>query len=203
MTKSKFFISLAVFAAITQSCGKDDKDDKSPTRQPDNQQVLLTEAANLTGEFSGIAGGFILAAPTAAGMADANKYGLWFPAEALKLPDLAGTSLVYEGWLVDTNQTPAAALSTGRFDNPNMRDSDGAGPAKGPGGDGPAFPGQDYVNPPQDLTAGGFKAVITIELRQGDDPAPSSYKILVGDIPAGSTTGPDNLLKLAATKSGN
>ena len=52
-----------------------------------------------------------------------------------------------------------------------------AGPAGGPDGDGPPFPGQDFVNPPMDLIGGA--AVISVEPEPDDSPAPFVLKPLL------------------------
>jgi hypothetical protein len=68
-------------------------------------------------------------------------------------------------------------ISTGRFTSVSGADSDGAGPSGGPN-DAPPFPGQDFVDPPIDLTA-GYAAVISIEPEPDNSPAPFALKPLV------------------------
>jgi hypothetical protein len=60
-----------------------------------------------------------------------------------------------------------------------MADSDGVGPTAGPKA-GPNFPGQDFLNPPLDLTS-GYAAVISIEPEPDTGPAPFFFKPLVDE----------------------
>jgi hypothetical protein len=114
--------------------------------------------------------------------------GIWFldpssgtPAAGLDLPDLTGTDWVYEGWVV----IDGVPVTTGTFDSADGADAfDGYSGTEGA----PPFPGEDFlVNAPSGLTfptdITGGKAVISIEPRNDEDPAPFQFKPLVGDIP--------------------
>lgn len=148
-------------------------------------------------DFSGIAGKYILATPTSMDDTDENS-GIWFldlatgsPTLGLTLPDLSSNdNWIYEGWAV----FPGASgpISTGTFENANGFDSNMAGPYKGMNGDGPAFPGDDFVTGsnsgvtfPSDL-AGGM-VVISVEPQIDNSPAPFLVKPLVGQVGAGAT----------------
>jgi hypothetical protein len=115
--------------------------------------------------------------------------GIWFldlstgsPTTGLDLPDLSGTEWTYEGWVV----IDGIPVSTGRFDTGDgFDDFDGYSASDMY----PPFPGEDFLmNAPNGLTfptdISGGKAVISIEPRTGDDPAPFMFKPLMGDIPA-------------------
>ena len=58
-----------------------------------------------------------------------------------------------------------------------MADSDGGGPAAGPNPT-PPFPGQDFIHPLTDLTA-GYAAVISVEPSPDNSPAPFTLKPLL------------------------
>lgn len=147
-----------------------------------NGHAVLTTAFGgaLGTNFSDVSGGFILAAPSA--MDDTGAFddkGIWYlnpsgPSPALDLPNL-GDGWTYEGWVVTEN----GPISTGRFTTVSGADSDGAGPAAGPGMT-PPFPGQDFVNPP--LSLPGHLAVISVEPEPDDSPAPFAIKPLLGMI---------------------
>lgn len=105
--------------------------------------------------------------------------GIWWlmgdpPVASLSLPTLPDGWL-YEGWIATADQ----ATSTGKFARPDQVDDDGAGPTAGPD-DAPAFPGQDFIDPP--ITLGpSFQAVITIEPDPDDSREPFPVKPLVDD----------------------
>jgi hypothetical protein len=143
--------------------------------------LSVAHPAALGNDFSGASGSFILAAPSGASVGASYTQGIWWldpaagPGPSLNLPTLpAGWS--YEGWVVGSG----GPVSTGRFTALDAADSDGGGPNAGPDPT-PPFPGQDFVNPPTDLT--GYAAVITIEPSPDNSPAPFAFKPLVdGDI---------------------
>jgi hypothetical protein len=148
---------------------------------------------SIVADFSAISGKYILATPSSNGTDD-ELSGLWFldnssgsPAAGLALPDLSTvTGWTYEGWAV----FPGASgpVSTGTFDNPAAMDDTGAGPYKGVDGNGPPFPGDDFVMGtaagvtfPADLSGG--KVVISVEPVPDNSADPFLIKPLVGDVP--------------------
>ncbi len=141
----------------------------------DGEQAGLSVAhpAALGSDFAAAGGTFLLGIPTSDSANDSYRSGIWFT--GLNLPTLP-EGWIYEGWVVG----PDGPLSTGRFGDGRTADSDGAGPTAGPKA-GPAFPGQDYLNPPVDLTQ-GYVAVISIEPEPDNSPAPFALKPLVGPI---------------------
>jgi hypothetical protein len=141
----------------------------------DGRDAVLTVAHPdaLGDDFLGVTGTFLLGIPTSDSPNDSYRSGIWFT--GLNLPALPA-GWIYEGWVVGAE----GPLSTGRFTDAKSADSDGAGPTSGPKA-GPAFPGQDYIDPPMDLTL-GYTAVISIEPDPDDSPAPFALKLLVGEI---------------------
>ena len=140
--------------------------------------LTVDHPAALGTDFSDAAGAYILATPTSGAVADDYDQGIWWltppmPFEAsLSLPELPD-GWVYEGWVVG----PDGPISTGRFTDVMGSDSDGAGEHAGPDG-GPAFPGQDFIDPALVLTD-GHAAVISVEPEPDDSPAPFVLKPLV------------------------
>jgi len=136
---------------------------------------------------SGISGDYILATPTNGANTNENS-GIWWldPSggtknTSLNLPDLSGTDWIYEGWVV----VDGMPITSGTFDNGSMADNSAPYSADQPS---PPFPGEDYLmNPPSGITfptdLSGGKAVISIEPRMDNSPAPFQFKPLVGDIP--------------------
>jgi DNA-binding beta-propeller fold protein YncE len=141
--------------------------------------LSTSHPAALGTDFAAALGSFILATPSSPAADDFDQ-GIWFldptagPAASLSLPTLPA-GWAYEGWVV----TGGKPVSTGRFTSTSGADSDGAGPAAGPGA-APPFPGQDFISPP--LILPGGKAVISVEPEPDDSPAPFALKPLVGDI---------------------
>lgn len=139
--------------------------------------LSIDHGAALGTDFSQASGSYILAAPSAGGAAEYNN-GIWWldpaagPDASLILPELPD-GWVYEGWVASAD----GPVTTGRFTMPSGMDSDGAGPAAGPES-GPPFPGQDFVNPPTDLTS-GFAAVISVEPEPDNSGAPFTLKPLM------------------------
>jgi hypothetical protein len=131
----------------------------------------------LGNDFAGAAGSYVLAAPSA-GAEGSHKNGIWWldpqagPGASLQLPKLPA-GWVYEGWVVGKD----GPVSTGRFSAASGADSDGAGPTAGSQA-APPFPGQDFVQPPIDLTS-GYAAVISIEPEPDNSPAPFALKPLM------------------------
>ncbi|CAM1354859.1 hypothetical protein [Tenacibaculum insulae] len=139
----------------------------------------------IVGDFSNAAGKFILATPTDDD--DTNEAsGVWFldnssgsPAVGLDLPELSA-GWKYEGWVV-IDGTP---VSTGTFTMSDMADDNAAtSPYKGAKGNGPAYPGEDYVmgsvagiDFPTDLK--GKTVVISVEPSPDNSPNPFTLKPL-------------------------
>lgn len=146
---------------------------------------------NLLGDFTSATGKYILATPT--DMDKTNEAsGVWFldnssgmPATGLTLPTLP-SGWKYEGWVV-LNGTP---VSTGTFTDVAMADDNAIiSPYKGTSGNGPAFPGEDYVmgsaagvNFPTDLK--GATVVISVEPYPDNSAAPFTLKPLAHMVPA-------------------
>lgn len=150
-------------------------------------QTTLTigDTRALGSDFSSAAGGFILAAPTAA---EAPFYaGVWFlevtddgPMAALEVASLPD-GWRYEGWAVIGGQP----VTTGTF--LESSGADDAAPFSGPD-PGPPFPGEDFAqNAPTGLTfpadLRGMMIVISIEPDPDDSDAPFTLKPLVGTAP--------------------
>lgn len=139
--------------------------------------LTVDHPAALATDFTAAAGQFILETPSSAAEDDSTQ-GIWWlvPGDTFE-PGLALPALpagwAYEGWVVG----PDGPVSTGRFTDPSGADSDLAGPAGGPDGDGPPFPGQDFIDPAVDLV--GHAAVISVEPQPDNSPAPFTLKPLV------------------------
>ena len=143
----------------------------------DNATLSISHPAALGDLFAGATGGLILATPsTMADMTDETQ-GIWFLdpgaglGPSLMLPMLPA-GWAYEGWVVSGGMP----VSTGRFTDVAMADSDGGGPTAGPDGT-PPFPGQDFITPAMDLV--GTTAVISVEPEPDDAPAPFAFKPLM------------------------
>ncbi len=143
--------------------------------------LSMAHPAALRDDFTAAAGEYILAAPTG-GEGTPFQYGIWWlvpgdPRSAgLALPTLPA-GWAYEGWVAS-----ADAVSTGRFTDFGNADSDGAGPDAGSETSAaPPFPGQDFVDPPRDLTA-EYTAVISVEPDPDDGSGPFFIKPLVHPI---------------------
>ena len=124
-------------------------------------ELSVAHPAALGNDFSGISGSYVLSAPSG-GADQPYVNGIWWldpaagPGPALDLPVLPA-GWMYEGWVANAD----GPISTGRFTAASTADSDAAGPTAGPEAI-PPFPGQDFVDPPIDLTS-GYAAVISIE----------------------------------------
>ena len=141
--------------------------------------------SNLVADFSTVAGTFILATPTDAD--DTNEEsGVWFLDNAsgsavtgLNLPVLSD-GWKYEGWAV-IDGTP---ISTGTFTDASMADDNAATSVfKGDAGDGPGYPGEDYLqNAPAGFTfptdLRGTTIVVSVEPSPDNSAAPFTLKPL-------------------------
>jgi hypothetical protein len=148
-------------------------------------------STGIVGDFSASWGKYILATPTDAD--DTNEEsGVWFldnsgaaAVAGLGLPTLTD-GWKYEGWVV-LNGTP---VSTGTFSAVDLADDNAANsPYKGSIGDGPGFPGEDYVTGsaagvdfPTDLK--GATIVISVEPSPDNSTAPFTLKPLAHVVPA-------------------
>ena len=144
--------------------------------------LSMAHPAALGDDFTAAAGEYILAAPTG-GEGTPFQYGIWWlvpgdpPSAGLALPTLPA-GWAYEGWVASAD----GPVSTGRFTDFGNADSDGAGPDAGSETSAaPPFPGQDFVDPPRDLTA-EYTAVISVEPDPDDGSAPFFIKPLVHPI---------------------
>ena len=148
-------------------------------------------SAGIVADFSNATGKYILATPTDMDMTN-EASGVWFldnssgsPTKGLDLPTLS-SGWKYEGWVV-LNGTP---VSTGTFTSAEAADDNAAtSPYKGTSGNGPTYPGEDYVmgsaagiNFPTDLK--GATLVISVEPSPDNDPAPFTLKPLAHMVPA-------------------
>ncbi|MDN5203006.1 anti-sigma factor [Fulvivirgaceae bacterium BMA10] len=155
--------------------------------------LTISHATALGTGFTGVSGGYILATPTTTDDTD-ELSGVWFldnssgsPAPGLvNLPDLTElTGWNYEGWAV-IDGTP---VSTGTFNKAaGMDDNATTSSFKGTDGDGPGYPGEDFINnAPAGLTfptnLQGGAIVVSIEPVPDNDPAPFVLKPLSGDVP--------------------
>lgn len=112
-------------------------------------RALGEAGARILGEgYPRATGSEILASPTTN---NANcRQGIWFCdslgnnsfSDGLSLTP--GKGWVFEGWIHDVASN--RDYSTGRFHNFYNADNDGAGPCKGPNGNGFNKPGQDFIN---------------------------------------------------------
>lgn len=148
-------------------------------------------STGIVGDFSASWGKYILATPTDAD--DTNEAsGVWFldnsgaaAVAGLGLPTLTD-GWKYEGWVV-LNGTP---VSTGTFTAVDLADDNAAtSPYKGTVGNGPGFPGEDYVmgsaagvDFPTDLK--GATVVISVEPSPDNSAAPFTLKPLAHVVPA-------------------
>ena len=148
-------------------------------------------STGIVGDFSASWGKYILATPTDAD--DTNEAsGVWFldnsgaaAVAGLGLPTLTD-GWKYEGWVV-LNGTP---VSTGTFLAVDAADDNAAtSPYKGTLGNGPGFPGEDYVTGsaagvdfPTDLK--GATIVISVEPSPDNSELPFTLKPLAHVVPA-------------------
>lgn len=166
-------------------------------------------STEIVGDFTSSWGKYILATPT--DMDDTNEAsGVWFldnsgatTIAGLGLPKLTD-GWKYEGWVV-LNGVP---VSTGTFLNVDTEDDNAATSIyKGTTGNGPGFPGEDYVtgsaagiNFPTDLK--GATIVVSVEPFPDNSSAPFTLKPLAHLVPLDAinhsvinmTTGPISIL---------
>ena len=173
-------------------------------------------SSGIVGDFSNSSGKYILATPTDSD--DTNEAsGVWFLDNSNAPPAVAGLSLPtlsdgwkYEGWVV-LNGTP---VSTGTFSAVDAADNNASSsPYKGSTGNGPGFPGEDYVmgtaagvSFPTDLK--GATVVISVEPSPDNSAAPFTLKPLAHVVPANAKnhsvismgTGPKVVLSGSVTR---
>lgn len=144
----------------------------------------------IVADFSAAFGKYILATPTDG--ADTNEFsGVWFldltsgsPAVGLDLPTLSD-GWKYEGWAV----IDGVPVSSGTFtDVADFDDNAITTPFKGDMGDGPPFPGEDYLqNAPSGLVfptdLRGATVVISVEPHPDNSSAPFTLKPLAHLVP--------------------
>jgi hypothetical protein len=120
---------------------------------------------------------------------DENRGIYWRDGDSpgLELPRIESASVVYEGWIED--ESAGRFYSTGRFRDPDSADFDGSGLGSTAGA--PMFPGQEFVaNPILDLDSGAFRALVTLEPANDNDPDAPTQLILFDDsIDGGAPTG--------------
>jgi len=147
--------------------------------------------SNIIADFSSAAGTYILATPTD-GTNNNEFSGVWFldnssgsAVTGLTLPTLA-PGWKYEGWAV-INGTP---VSTGTFTDATMADDNAAtSPFKGSMGNGPGYPGEDYIqNAPTGLTfptdLKGMTIVVSVEPFPDNSTSPFTLKPLAHMVPS-------------------
>ncbi|NCG04007.1 MAG: hypothetical protein GWO82_01590 [Bacteroidetes bacterium] len=152
-------------------------------------------STGIVGDFSNSTGKYILATPTDGGADTYEESGVWFldnssgmPAVGLDLPTLPD-GWKYEGWAV-IGDTP---VSTGTFTDAAMADDNAAtSPFKGDAGNGPGYPGEDYLqSPPAGLEfptdVKGSKIVISVEPSPDNSASPFTLKPLAHQVPADAT----------------
>jgi hypothetical protein len=138
----------------------------------DQADLHIAHGAALGTDLQDASGGYILETPTD-DVAENYANGVWF-VDSLDLPTLP-EGWVYEGWVVVDGEP----ISTGRFTDPDVADSDGAGPSAGPNA-APPHAGQDFVDPATSLIGGAV--VITVEPEPDNSPDPFVFKPLVDEV---------------------
>lgn len=147
-------------------------------------------SSGIVADFASASGKYILATPTDTD--DTNEAsGVWFldnssgsAVAGLNLPTLSD-GWKYEGWVV-FDGTP---VSTGTFTTANAADDNAAtSPFKGDAGNGPGYPGEDYLqNAPSGLTfptdLKGRTIVISVEPSPDNSMAPFTLKPLAHMVP--------------------
>lgn len=152
--------------------------------------MASVSSTGIVADFSSASGNYILATPTDA---DNNneESGVWFldnssgsAVAGLSLPTLSD-GWKYEGWAV-INGTP---VSTGTFTDPAAADDNATTSIfKGTAGNGPNYPGEDYLmNAPAGLTfptdLKGTTIVISVEPFPDNSAAPFTLKPLAHAVP--------------------
>ena len=152
--------------------------------------TAIVSSNGIVGDFTNSTGKYILATPT--DLDDTNEAsGVWFldnssgsAVAGLDLPELTA-GWKYEGWAV-INGTP---VSTGTFSNTDTADDNAATSIfKGDDGDGPGYPGEDYLqNAPAGMTfptdLKGATIVISVEPIPDNSTAPFTLKPLAHMVP--------------------
>ncbi|MFI1743488.1 anti-sigma factor [Thalassobellus sediminis] len=151
----------------------------------------IVNSNGIVADFGASSGKYILATPTN-GSDNDERSGVWFldlssgsPTVGLDLPVLPN-GWKYEGWSV-INGMP---VSSGTFTDVNDFDDNAATTLfKGDMGDGPAFPGEDYLqNAPSGLTfptdLRGATIVVSVEPYPDNSPAPFTLKPLAHVVPS-------------------
>lgn len=151
---------------------------------------LASVNSDVVADFSSVSGTYILATPTDNDTTNESS-GVWFldnssgsAMTGLNLPTLA-SGWKYEGWAVFAG----GPVSTGTFTDTAMADHNAAtSPYKGTVGDGPGYPGEDYVMGaaagetfPTDLK--GATIVISVEPDPDNSPNPFTLKPLAHIVP--------------------
>ncbi|WP_425077800.1 anti-sigma factor [Psychroserpens sp. S379A] len=153
------------------------------------------DSNGIVADFSTSTGTYILATPTDDD--DTNEEsGVWFldnssgsAVAGLDLPVLSD-GWAYEGWVV-FDGTP---ISTGTFINPASADDNAtSSPFKGDTGNGPGYPGEDYLqNAPQGLMfptdLRDRTVVISVEPIPDNSPMPFTLKPLAHMVPSTAMT---------------
>ena len=156
-----------------------------------NRNSASISSTGIVGDFSNATGKYILATPTD-GMNNNERSGIWFldltggsPATGFTLPTLSA-GWKYEGWVVIDGK----AISTGTFTAFDKADDNAAtSPFKGDMGNGPAYPGEDYIqNAPSGVTfptdLRGKTVVISVEPDPDNSTNPFTLKPLAHTVPA-------------------
>ncbi|MFV9550540.1 hypothetical protein [Algibacter sp. PT7-4] len=144
----------------------------------------------IVADFASASGKYILATPTDSDMTN-EASGVWFldnstgsAVAGLDLPTLSD-GWKYEGWVV----FDGVPVSTGTFLSPEMADDNASTSSfKGTEGDGPGYPGEDYIMGtaagitfPTDLK--GRTIVISVEPSPDNSAAPFTLKPLAHVVP--------------------
>ena len=152
--------------------------------------LAQVDSRGIVGDFGSASGTYILATPT--DIDDSNEAsGVWFldnssgsPMVGLDLPVLQ-TGWKYEGWAV----IDGVPVSTGTFTNiMDFDDNAETSPFKGNSGNGPSFPGEDYLqNAPLGLSfptdLRGATIVISVEPYPDNSEMPFTIKPLAHMVP--------------------
>lgn len=146
----------------------------------------------IVGDFSSSTGAYILATPTDGGGDTNEESGVWFldnssgtAVAGLNLLPILNDGWIYEGWAV----IGGVPVSTGTFTSASGFDDNATTtPFKGDAGDGPAFPGEDFLqNAPSGMTfptdLKGATIVISVEPSPDNSAGPFTLKPLVHVVP--------------------
>ena len=147
-------------------------------------------SSGIVGDFTNASGNYILATPT--DMDDMKEEsGVWFldnssgtAVDGLSLP-LLPDGWKYEGWAV----IDGMPISTGTFTDVSEADDNATSSIfKGDSGDGPGYPGEDFLkNAPSGLTfptdLKGTTIVVSVEPSPDNSPAPFTLKPLAHVVP--------------------